>query len=273
MPAHGDSYMRPFGAMLLFALVGTGAASMTQDEITVRTAYAKLAYAVQINQVYSHTQDARGGSLSELLRTNELRFTLSNVRAGDIKDIASDKYSDLVTEPDGREVIHTGIATKQYTENARTVSMDTVEASWVGGQNISEDWNEPFSKVLPILQAQNDATFSRYVACTVTASYQGKQSTYKALWLFGEERNRKPSTVAIDTIVEINGSSLSYAVSHPIYPAVMIETKLADKPDVRDWLGAHVVDSCAVAKDVCCDPETLQCGLAATTIRQERGNQ
>ena len=258
------------GLLTLLTFLATSLAQMTHEETVVRTAYAKLAYAVQLNEIYHFTSDSKG-NLSERLRKNEIRFNLTDVRSGKISDITADKYADLVTEPDGRDVIHATVASIDYTERGKKVTMDTVSAQWGKGQTVNEDWNVPLSKLLPAIQDQNRAAFSRYVACTVTVDYQGKQETYKALWLFGQDYDSNPYTVAGDTIIGINGNSLHHVANHPIYPAVLLETPSGDKPEIRDWFAAHVVPSCGVDHDSCCDTQSLQCGISAANLQRSLG--
>lgn len=255
----------PFFSVFFVPILLQG--QITREETVVRTAYAKLAYAIQLHEIYNFSGLKTEGTLAQYVAAREMHFALSDIRGGSLSDIQTDKYSDLVTRPDGREVLHVRNATIQNTENGKQAITNTAAAEWGEGQTVTEDWDLQMAKAVPILEAQNEAVLSRYVACTVTVSYRNKQSTYKALWLFGKDKQGNPFTLGIDTIVGIYGGALNYVINNPVYPAVMLETKLRDTPGLRDWFAAHIA-TCGASRDACCDPETLQCGISIASLQR-----
>lgn len=88
-------------ALLLLASLSLGA--NPQDEETVRTAYAKLAYAVQAQTVYRSVMMAPTLTRAELateLQWNLLKFDITDMSSGAIADISAKPYSNFVTNFD-----------------------------------------------------------------------------------------------------------------------------------------------------------------------------
>ncbi len=256
---------------LLLASFSTAVAEMSHEETVVRTAYAKLSYAVDLNTVYRVTQRNRKISASDLAREIEnraLRFTLSDFEVGNLADIGDRKYLDLAGQyPDGQDVIHSYPATVNMTEGGPTITSDTAAAQWGPGQNAVSPVLT-VKAMLPIMEQESGISpLVRYCSYTVTVSLGGRSRTYKATFLFGGNNQ----VAAGDTVVDINGGALEYFLTHPVYPDVLLRTTLRKNPAVRGFLESNrgTADASCKQGDICCDALSLQCGLPAAEARRE----
>ena len=90
---------------------------MSHEESVVRTTYARLAFAVQVEEIYLLTNEATNNKrtvdraeFATRLKDAALQFELSDFKVGELSQISQVKYSDLVTKPEGGEAlsIHAG---------------------------------------------------------------------------------------------------------------------------------------------------------------------
>jgi hypothetical protein len=252
---------------------------MSYEETVVRTTYAKLSYATKIGTIHRALTDERrhpsGTSskphlltriaLDDRMAQDGVLFQLSNFSVGLISDLKRN-YAELVTKPDGSDVLSITTGGMTFTEDGKeTFGVTANGAGWSPGQNLtSEDWNHPAAELLP--QSEHGNWFSRYAAFTVTVQFQGKSRTYNAMFLFGVDDKGLGVISAIDTVLS---GAVNYFVNRPVYPATLLKTSLRAKPVVADWLKSHQVfdATCKPGKeDVCCDLTTLECGVAAQDV-------
>jgi hypothetical protein len=262
-------------ATLFFATVlpFSQANGQTQEERLVRTTYAKLIYAAQLNSVHNLIDKGRRPGLAEIeahLSATDLKFEISNFSSGTVTDIAQRKFAELVTKPDGQAVLDIGPTAYKYTEDSKAnheiveTSEYSAQASWSPGQNlVGEDWNIPAGDSLPILQAQNMSTYSRYARYSVTVTFQGRSRGYNAMFLFG---TGEEPVLVLDNVT--NNSALNFFVKNSVYPAVLLR-KSSKEPGVAAWLRSHQVRDagCSGGKqEVCCDTSALKCGVSADDL-------
>jgi len=249
---------------------------MSHEETIVRTAYAKLSYAVDLETVYqaaSHANDLT--DLADRVSRQALKFQISNFTVGQISDIATENFMRRFPEHagDGQGVIHTQLHKHNYTENGGpAVSMETLGAKWGappssrGATSVLMDYT--VSEWIPILQAELGVPhLVSYCMYTVTVSFDGRSRTYPAAFFFDKDGN----AAADDTVVGGDGNNLQYFLQHPVYPKVLLApTVIAAKPAVRAYLAASQENrpSCK-SGDACCDTETMQCGVLASDIAAE----
>jgi hypothetical protein len=96
-------------------------ASNLQDEQTVRTAYAKLAYGVQSRTVYMEARtnpDITSVELAKLLQASELRFDITEMSSGAVSEIATRPYSDFVAPTDMQDVLFITFNTRSAVRRA-----------------------------------------------------------------------------------------------------------------------------------------------------------
>ena len=220
-------------------------AQMTHEETVARTTYAKLAYAAnigEIHQVLSKNHDPSLAELESRTAAKQLKFQLSNFTSGSTSSIAKQNYADLVTKPDGQDVVDVTLGTYNFTEDvrekgeAREASEMGAQASWAPGQNLQANWNVPFERALAEFDAGSQAKYSRYAAYRVTVSFEGRSRTYNAMFLFG---TGTVPVLAADNVT--NSSALTQLIDKSVYPAVLLESPVARKTGVAAWLKSHQV--------------------------------
>jgi len=232
-----------------------------------------LAYAAKLGTVHEVLFAKSKTNLTELesqLAPRELKFELSNFSSGPLTAIYKRNFAELVTKPAGEDVLDVAVGTYNFTEDVeekrevRQTSETGAKASWSAGQNVAQDWNVPFEQMLPGTNAQNRTRYERYASYRVTVSFQGRARSYNAMFLFG---SGDVPVLALDNVT--NNSALTGLVDKSVYPAVLLESPLGRKAAVADWLRSHQVRDPACRsgqREVCCDPSSLTCGVAATDI-------
>jgi hypothetical protein len=263
-------FMVPIIICILLAPLAALAADMTNEETIVRTAYAKLAYASNLNTIYRASRNHKISSedLAKMVDEQGLHFTLSDFTVGNLSDIGDTKYVDIAGQyPDGENVIHSHLVTVNVKEGSRSVSSDTASAQWGPGQYATAP-NLTIRAMMPILEQESGISpLVRYCAYTVTVSLQGKSRTYKAWFLFGDRGQVAPG----DTVVDINGGALSHFTAHSVYPDILLQTSLGKLPAVSSFLTAteRAESSCPHGGDICCDVTTLACGVPAAELGRQ----
>jgi hypothetical protein len=254
--------------LLCALLVGQMAfAANPQDEQTVRTAYAKLAFAVQSGTVYNEVEKHPKITTAELaakLQANELRFDITEMSSGNLSDIESRPYSDFVSKQDLQEVLHITHNVSTLEENGMVYTSFFALPQWgIGGEG-DEDWSSPVKTMMKL--SGNEGKWPRYVTATITVSFQGRSRAYHALWLFSD------SDVLVVDPVTGNNIVRSF-LSDSAYPSVLTDTRLRSRAPVSDWLNStqRFDASCKPGKlDVCCDLATLRCGVSAEDLRSTK---
>jgi hypothetical protein len=253
-------------------------AQMTHEEAVARTTYAKLAYAVDIGEIHRALSNKHDPSLAELesrIAAEHLKFELSNFTSGPVSSIAKQNYADLVTKPEGQDVIDVGLATYNSMEDVpeklqvREASELGAQAAWAPGQNLQANWNVPFELALVDFDAGSQAKYSRYAAYQVTVSFEGRSRSYQAMFLFG---TGAVPVLAVDNVT--NSSALTGLIDKSVYPAVLLESPIARKMGVAGWLKSHQVrdPACRGGEgQACCNPVSLTCGVAASDLSASLG--
>jgi hypothetical protein len=243
------------------------ARTMSSDEITVRTTYAKLAYAVQLNTLYrsaTKTPDDSVG-VADVVRNREVHFTLSGFTCGHLSTIANVLYRDLVTKSNGSDALFIGTNTVQFNDETGKADSSTFgdTPKWTKEEIDKSDWAVPMSKAVAVAEAQNNnAKFSRYCAYSVDLSFLGRYRAYKAMFLFGSDAKGQSFVLPADMVVNSHGGSLFFFAQHSIHPAVFQHTDMHNSTAVHDWMSQHSVGDCpADAKTPCCDAASMKCGL------------
>ena len=263
--------MRHAALLLLCVSTLASAAEMSHEETVVRTTYARLAYAVDLNTAYKAVRTnpkITTEEMSKQVAAHGLHFVISEVVVGDLKDIENKKYVEAAGQyPDGQDVIDSTVATENVTENGgNTVSTDTAMVRWGPGPNAIAP-NVTVGQMRPILEQEAGISpILRYCSYTIKVSLDGRTREYKASFLFGADGQ----VAAGDTVVNINGGALSHFLTHTSYPDILMKTRYRESLAVGDFLSAskRAEASCNHA-ELCCDAESLQCGVPAGDLGRE----
>jgi hypothetical protein len=232
-----------------------------------------------IDSIHAALRGKKDPTVTDLelqIADHKLDFKLTDFASGPVADISKRLYSDLVTPPNGDDVIDITQSSFDRSEDisatkqVRHTEEFGAEAKWSKGQIVTGDlWNTPFSQVLPIIESDNHSQYTRYASVAVTVSLEGRSRNYKAMFLFGSGEYLLP----LDNVT--NNSALAGFVNGSVYPGILLGSDLSQKAGVRDWLRQHrsSASTCVSGqRTVCCDPSTLVCGLAAGDVEDSQGS-
>lgn len=255
--------------MLLTSMPMATAAEMSHEEAVVRNTYAKLSYAVDLNTAYRAFQANPKISAADLARQVELqglRFKLSDFTVGNLAHIAEAKYADVFPQYDdnGEDVIHTNVTKENYGEvGGATASMETATAKWGPAPNgRAPDYT--VGQMIPVLEREMGVSPPlRYCSFTVTATLAGRSRTYEASFFFGAKDQVAPA----DAVADVGGGALWHFLLHPLYPDILLRTRIGEIPAVREFLTANQRSNASCKSgEACCDAETLQCGVFSADL-------
>jgi len=252
--------------------------NMSPEERTVRMAYAKIVFAVQVQTVeqavHQKHRKLDTPALNSALDKNDLRITLSNFTVGDVSEIAQRSIQDLVTLPNGEGLLIITDATNSYKEHGRVTEETSLAIpEWQPG---SGGGQSTVSTTLAEVLAVNQPTdvFQRYASFTIAFSFQGHNRKYKALVLFGKDANGADKVLVTDTVL---GAAPQDMMRQSVYPAVLLGTSQGEVPAVISWFESKQVpaSSCVrsapgagASQDVCCDLNAMKCGISADDLKR-----
>src|ERR1043165_4682812 len=157
--------------------------SLTAHEKLIRETYRKLETYNAAAQSFQKEQSGHG-SLLQL----RLRFTRTDVRAGQVQEIAGERYAELVTLPTGEigSLTHGSHSLDQGAEEA------SFAAAWEHGQYASVF--DPQWTITDVLNFEPARYYDigSYTSYQVTVNLDGKSRTYRALALFHGAALRLP---------------------------------------------------------------------------------
>jgi len=270
--------------MLMASIPGAFAADMSHEEIMVRTAYAKFAYASEqrvIGDLAMETftprrpvpQDGIGLTPAQRLSAAQISFTLKNFVVGDVREILSRKAVDLISPAVGEMLTTNGEKGTDYSEAGLSTHWDCLEVQWQPARPLppaARDLKLDDLYQLEWRTQRPETAWQRYASYTVTVTFQGKtRGPYQALFLFGHDAHGNEVVEPEDATV----NDLVSALHARLFPNSFVETTLRTYPVVADWLDAKQMSgpACSVGQgDVCCDLAQLKCGPGREDVAQGR---
>jgi hypothetical protein len=276
-PKRGARMKRLTLLPLCALLVGYAVAadSMTHEETVVRTAYAKLAFAVEQSTMSELAMESlgipkKGGpSSDQRMAAAQLSFTLSDFKVGNASEILNRKVEDLIM-PAYEETIQVAGGHYSYIEDGKESQWYKPDARWQPTRTLPPDVAEVTLADFYQLQwhqKRPDSAWQRYASYSVVVTYQGKsRGPYKALFLFGHDANGNEVVEPEDGTVD--AGALAEVMHEHLFPDAFLHTRLRLLPVVANWLKAtqSVASTCSVEQGVCCDLERLQCGPAEADV-------
>ncbi len=262
---------------LCVLLVGYAIAAdqMTHEETVVRTAYARLAFAVEQGTMSELAMETLGipvkGRLPDEQRiaAAQLSFTLSDFKVGNESEILSRKAEDLIT-PAYEETIQVTGGHYSYIEDGKESQWYKPDARWQPTGTIPPEVAEATLADLYQLQwhqKRPDGVWERYVSYSVVVTYQGKsRGPYRALFIFGHDASGNELAEPEDGTVDAR--ALAEVMHERLFPDAFLHTRLRTLPVVANWLKARqsFASACSAEQGVCCDAERLQCGPAQSDV-------
>jgi hypothetical protein len=244
---------------------------MSHEEEVVRTTYARLAYAAQVNEIHNLWLEKGQRQQIDPVQFNlrmaqGLRFELSDFKVGRVSEILPVKYKDLVTKPspatgDSLDIGagHVGGSNKDANGNVTESTSAIAQVRWIPSHDIGENWDVSFGTIYPL--TEEAGKHNRYAAFKVNATFQGRSRAYHAMFLFGPGDGKSETILAVDTIVNINGGALGRFITEDAYPGTLIEGGLGDKNAVvREWLRTQQTTQ-GVKGELHCNAVTGRCGI------------
>lgn len=260
---------------------------MSHEETVVRTAYARLAYAAQLDVVYhlsSRAWEQQNPPLVQAdmdrdLANGQITFRLSNFVTGNTADIFQ-KPIGMYVSPEPASVLKTTFTGHSIQEGGLKTPSQFFSADlhWSPGNSSASDLQVMVQAItMAAAFALEDPsappayeTYPRYAAFLATVTYMGVTAgPYKALFLFGKDAAGKELIRPMDTTVQIG---LATALGTPLYPKALVETNRRRLSVIDRWLDAtRMEDSCSQwQQDVCCNLEALRCGMTAAMLQTAR---
>lgn len=193
--------------------------SLAQEKL-IRETYRKLEIYNAAAQIFQTEQTKR-----RLPPQGILRFELSDFRTGNVQEIVSRRYAELVTLPTGEiiSLTHGSHSLDQGAEEA------TFGAGWEHGQYASVF--DPQWTVGDVLNFEPARYYdvTSYASYQVTVKLEGKSRTYRALALFHE--TPRPSDAGVPEFCDaiVNGLNRVWEEKRPAYGAKtgsQVETSL-----------------------------------------------
>jgi hypothetical protein len=259
---------------MILASISAASAEMSHEETMVRTAYAKLSYAVDLEtamRAVRHNPKITYAQLAQEVAKESLTFRLSNFSVGDIASLPQNhKYYEFFPDiRDGGDVIDIGNVAETLTEEKDGLKtetrMDVAQPRWSHGP-LGDLPDLTLAQALPIMEQESGVpSLVRYCTYNVTVTFEGRSRTYRAAFYFGPQW--QPD--AGDMVVALGGGALPELLVKPVYPQVLVETTMWGKhPAVRAFLEANQRsnETCR-SGEACCDLSALQCGIYSADLK------
>lgn len=251
------------------------ASHMSQEEQLVRNYYAKLSFLAQLQVLSSiwmrGSPRSTEAAVCQLIK-DQLHVDLSEFQTGDFAEIETRPWTLLVNPDPPQDVIGVSSSNANIGLNHRNFAIRSYQVAWNKPQMQPDKQQERrqqiardarfsgASTVKDVVRLTNPGDWSRYSSFTINARLQREAISYRATFLFADH-GRKIAIFdpAIRIPVELNG---------PFYPAVLVESVYRELPFIKKWVAENQLSGCKRLKEpeVCCDPETGRCGLAAEDV-------
>jgi hypothetical protein len=243
--------------------------------------YGEMAYLTQIKvigEAAMHSyfgSEVDKGAVAQQLKDAEVEINLDDFKTGNISEIANQKWGDVIT-PDlaPKEVLEIEIDDQSFKDNdLPLVEWPIATAKWKPAESSDPSAfdtiaNKSVGEIMKIgiePELTNGAVLSRYATYSVIAKFQGKRSSYKALYLFGKDSEGKEVAIPEDLLTSLTGIG-----SQSFYPVGLLHTHIRETPILVDWMEAHKMTdaSCSSVRHVLCCVGT-RCGFADADLRYE----
>jgi len=263
---------------LTFAAISSAlTAEMSHEETMVRTAYAKLSYAVDLEtaiRAVRHNPKITYSQLTQEVAKESLTFRLSDFAVADMASVLDQKYSEVFHDiRDGGNVIDIASVAETFTEETGGVKaetrMDLARPRWSRGP-LGAVPDSTVAEMLPAMERESGLSVPliRYCTYTVTVTFEGRSRTYQAEFYFGPEGQPDSG----DMVVALGGGALPELLVKPVYPQVLVETATYGKnPALRGFLEANQRSNATCRRgEACCDLSALQCGIYSADLKGGR---
>jgi hypothetical protein len=254
-------------ATLLGSLLLSASAQISQ-ETTIRQTYAIASFATQVGLI---ERTVPAGSLkavpnlSKTLQDNQLTFTLSNFKEGEVVG-NQEPLASLCTDFTGKQVIDLQPATGSFNhpgDKDYIASENILLTRWTTGQDMSDRGQHFTIADLDILGNPGDNAWTHYVSYDVVATYQGKTVPYKATFLFDDSGRAS----AHDPFLQDGGLGSVLLDPKAFFPAILLRT-LGHNASVIEWLKANQAPPGSAAGELFCDLDAMKCSIPPPSLER-----
>lgn len=269
--------MRYLAVLLCLYALSASAADMSREETIVRTAYAKLSYAVDLEtaiRAVKHNPKITYAQLTQEVAKEALTFSLSDFSCDDISNVLDQKYAQVFSDiRDGGDVIDIGSVTETYTDETNPgaitkTSMNVAVARWSHGPKGPVP-DLTVAQALPIMEQESGiSSLTRYCPYTVTVTFEGRSRTYRADFFFGPEGQDEASPG--DMVVALGGGTLKEFLTRPVYPQVFLRIARfnGNNSVIREFLNENQQSNATCKRgEACCDLAALHCGVYSADLK------
>lgn len=250
-------------ACLVLIFVAGNAYSEVQEEIVVRSVYAKLHYTADLETVRAYVDGLDFDHASQMESANvpasALSLNITDVSVGDYSEIQDRLLSDLTPPPELALAI--ALANHRYfdgTEGKETW-IHSLQLNWAISQFRNVNWHVPVRDAVTI--DQPGKRYSRFVHYTVNLQFRDKTVVYQSLFLFEPGSDGKSGVRILDPVIDV--TALMAMLTRDPYPEAFIEGPQKSTRAVHDWLERRVgVCECDAGHGICCDLTALNCRMA-----------
>jgi hypothetical protein len=211
-------------------------AGMTHEEILVRTAYAKFAYASEQEMIGQLALEASGSpapaeasglSSDQRLAAADVSFRLADFKVGNLDDIADRKATDLISPPTG-EMLTATTPVHTYVDYGGGRSWYSIQPRWQPASTPSADVLSATVGELHAMEWHGRAPttlWQRFASYSVTVTFQGKsRGPYKALFIFGHDPSGHEMIMPEDATTD--SVALATALAVRLFPEPLVSTRL-----------------------------------------------
>ena len=240
--------------------------SSNAQEKVIRETYRKLELYNAAAQVFLKEQSNRGPHSDA-----RLSFELTDFRSGNVQEIASRRYAELVTLPTG-EIVSLTHGSHAQDEGAEEA---TFAAVWERGQYASVF--DPQWTISDVLNFEPARYFdiAGYTSYQVTVRLEGKSRTYRALALFrdtpGNSATRGPEFW--DAVV--NGLNRVWEEKRPSYTSksqAQATTSLSQASPTDSYLAPKSTDELTIGEEVIISGTSLPLWLSEDDTEHASGH-
>jgi hypothetical protein len=276
-----------YGALALCLSIPTlhiPAQTSTQDEESVRNAYAKLSFLCALDPLTQSALDQLGGLPTDDLKINAKiakstpTYTLSAFESGTVATIATDQWRQFIALPQpGANQLAADLMSYNNSDSGNATAWYAARAQWRPTPKITPDAEKAMLdrtvgeaiKLYSPEWSESPATYTRYVAFTVDAALDGKSTgPHQAIFFFGTDAHGHEVVAVNDPLS--GAQALWQMFDQSTYPTGLLSSRLRDTPVVATWIRANEIPaaSCDTAKrDVCCSHG--RCGISTRDLNRD----
>lgn len=249
-------------ACLVLVFLAVSAHAEVQEEAVVRSTYAKLHYAADLETVRAYVDGPDFNRTSQLgsaeVPASVLSIKITDLSIGNFSEIQSRLLCDLTPPPDSALAI--GLANHRYYDggDGKETWIRSLQLNWAS-QTTNADWRMPVQDAVTV--DEPGKRYSRFAHYTVELKFLDKTVKYQSLFLFEPGSDGKRGVRILDPV--INVTALMAMLNYDPYPGAFVEGPHKSTKVVQDWLQRREgVCGYDAGHGVCCDLTALNCRMA-----------